>query len=148
MIIKFADILLLQLVLIPRIEVTSIFSGSTPADYRKQDFDYYRCNDTFYDVSLRDINRRCEELFKMAGTLIHEGAARELKIKLKSKITFAGTFETLSYQEMKKFLLFTKNKISTSKKNMSMIYSLVMMTFVFLCLSSFNTCHGSDLERK
>lgn len=66
-----------QLVLIPRIEVTTIFSGSTPAFHRKQDFDYYRCNDSLYDVTLHDINKRCEELFQMAGTLVYNGATRE-----------------------------------------------------------------------
>lgn len=63
--------------LIPRIEVTSIFTGSTPADYRRQDFEYYRCNDTYYDVSVRDVNKKCEELFQMAGTFIHDGASRK-----------------------------------------------------------------------
>lgn len=66
-----------QLALIPRIEVTSIFSGSVPADIRKQDFDYYRCNDTYYDIAAREVNKRCEELFQMAGTLVYDGASRK-----------------------------------------------------------------------
>lgn len=91
-----------QLTLIPRIDVTSIFSGSTPADYRKQDFDYYRCNDSYYDVGVRDINKRCEELFQMAGTLVYDGASRKSQ-----PITIY--FKSLSYQKKweKKSFLFT-----------------------------------------
>lgn len=86
-----------QLTLIPRIDVTSIFSGSIPADYRKQDFDYYRCNDSYYDVGVRDINKRCEELFQMAGTLVYDGASRKFQ-------PIAIYFKSLSYrpENMKK----------------------------------------------
>lgn len=71
----------LQLALIPRIEVTSIFTGSAPADYRKQDFEYYRCNDTYYDIAFSEtVNKRCEELFQMAGTLVFDGAARKYSL--------------------------------------------------------------------
>lgn len=63
--------------LIPRIEVTTIFSGSTPGFRRKEDFDYYRCNESYYDAAARDVNKRCEELFQMAGTLVYNGATRK-----------------------------------------------------------------------
>lgn len=86
-----------QLALIPRIEVTTIFSGSSPADYRKQDFDHFRCNDSYYEVSVKDGNKRCEELLRMAGTLVFEGATR--------KYNDPHIFQTLSYQREKKHKL-------------------------------------------
>lgn len=63
--------------MIPRIEVTSIFSGSAPGEIRHRDFDYYRCNDSYYDISFAEADEKCKELFGMAGTLIHGGATRK-----------------------------------------------------------------------
>lgn len=63
--------------MIPRIEVTNIFAGSSPAEIRLSDFDRYHCNDSYYDVAITAAEKRCQELFAMAGTLIHDGAARK-----------------------------------------------------------------------
>lgn len=97
---------LLQLVLLPRIEVTSIFSGSTPADYRRRDFDQYRCNDSYYDIAGRETDKRCEELFQMAGTLVFDGAAR------KSPVDSRLIFFFLSYRD-------DNEKFYSPKKNLS-----------------------------
>jgi laminin, beta 1 len=71
-----SQILIDSVALIPRIEVTSIFDGSNKAETRLKDFQYYRCNDSYYEVNGINADKRCEELFSMAGTLIHDGATR------------------------------------------------------------------------
>jgi hypothetical protein len=68
-----------QLTLVPRIDVTTIFKGSSIADIRTQDFEYYGCNDTYYDVALTShASPKCQELINMAATLVYNGATRKL----------------------------------------------------------------------
>lgn len=68
--------------LIPRIDVTTIFSGSTRATERAQDFIYYGCNDSYYDVSAQtSASAKCQELINMASIEVHNGATRKYFFK-------------------------------------------------------------------
>lgn len=64
--------------LIPRIEVTSVFAGSASAITRQQEFDYYRCNESFYEVSLKNVPQVCQKYINMASAEVFNGASRKL----------------------------------------------------------------------
>ena len=66
--------------MIPRIEVTSIFTGSQIANTRADDYRYYRCNESYYDVSLDAALGKCKELWDMTATYVYNGATREYQL--------------------------------------------------------------------
>lgn len=62
----------------PRIEVTTIFSGSVPAENRFQEWEHFGCNQTYYDVNY-DSNSldECKELLNTVSIYVFNGAARK-----------------------------------------------------------------------
>lgn len=83
-----------QLTLIPRIEVTSIFAGSSSATSRHQEFEQNRCNESYYDIDVDPSLPQCQELVNMAATLVFNGATR------KYQLTTMLQFKFLSYHKI------------------------------------------------
>jgi coxsackievirus/adenovirus receptor len=69
------------LALIPRIEVTSVFTGSQIAQKRKEEFDYYGCNYSYYDITQAAAPEKCVELIQNSATEIFNGATRKSLIE-------------------------------------------------------------------
>jgi laminin, beta 1 len=69
----------LQLVLIPRIEVTPIFAGSAPAENRMREYVRHGCNQTYYEVNYDSsvVAGECKDLLNQVSIYVFNGATRE-----------------------------------------------------------------------
>nr|XP_036214745.1 laminin subunit beta-1 [Bactrocera oleae]XP_036214746.1 laminin subunit beta-1 [Bactrocera oleae] len=71
-----ATIMIDSLTLVPRIEVTSVFTGSIAADLRRREYIQMGCNQSLYDIRYTNIvDPRCQDLENYASTEIHDGAS-------------------------------------------------------------------------
>jgi laminin beta 1 len=72
-----------QLTLIPRIEVTTLVSMTgAEIDNIRREFEYYGCNQTYYDLNYDDHSRgRCKNILNMVSTYVFNGATRKLHKK-------------------------------------------------------------------
>ncbi|TMW54832.1 hypothetical protein DOY81_000065 [Sarcophaga bullata] len=71
-----ATIMIDSLTLIPRIELTPVFSGSPLAEDRRQEYYDLGCNQSLYDLRyVAFANKRCRELENYVSTIIHDGAS-------------------------------------------------------------------------
>lgn len=69
----------LQIVLVPKIEVTPIFTGSIPAETRLREFTQLGCNQTYYDVNYeKTASQECRDLLNTVSIFVFNGAARKL----------------------------------------------------------------------
>lgn len=67
-----------QLTLIPRIEVTTIAQLQSPeVDNIKQDFDYYNCNHTYYEVNYDYADEKCKQILNWISMTVYNGASCE-----------------------------------------------------------------------
>lgn len=57
--------------------MTSVFAGSANAIVRQQEFDYYRCNESYYDVSFKNVPEVCKNFINMASAEVFNGASRK-----------------------------------------------------------------------
>lgn len=73
-----AQILIDSIALIPKIEVTSIFTGSPPAENRLREFMRFNCNTTYYDVNYdQKLNDQCRDLLMKTSVVEFNGAVRK-----------------------------------------------------------------------
>lgn len=71
-----ATIMIDSLTLIPRIELTTVFSGSPIADSRRQEYYQMGCNQSLYDMRYSTFaDERCRELENYVSTVIYDGAS-------------------------------------------------------------------------
>ncbi|XP_037816684.1 laminin subunit beta-1 [Lucilia sericata] len=71
-----ATIMIDSLTLIPRIELTSVFSGTPVADSRRQEYYQMGCNQSLYDLRYGAFaDERCRELENYVSTIIYDGAS-------------------------------------------------------------------------
>lgn len=71
-----ATIMIDSLTLIPRIELTTVFSGSPIADSRRQEYYQLGCNQSLYDLRYSGFaDERCRELENYVSTVIYDGAS-------------------------------------------------------------------------
>lgn len=64
-----------QLALIPRIEVTPIFSGGTPGEHRLREYTRLGCNQTYYEVNYEsNLPDQCKELLHSVNIWLFDGA--------------------------------------------------------------------------
>ncbi|XP_059611859.1 laminin subunit beta-1 isoform X2 [Phlebotomus argentipes] len=70
-----AQILIDSLVLVPVIEVSSLFNFSAPAENRRREYERYRCNETYYDVNY-DVNspEQCQDIYRTISIFVYDGA--------------------------------------------------------------------------
>lgn len=67
---------MLQIALIPRIEVTPIFSDGTPGEQRLREYKRLGCNQTYYDVNYeKNMPDQCKELLHSVNIWVFDGAA-------------------------------------------------------------------------
>ncbi|XP_022231765.2 laminin subunit beta-1 [Drosophila obscura] len=69
-----ATILVDSLTLIPRIEVTPIFTGSPMADLRRREYAKHNCNQSLYDINYKS-DPECRDLDNYVSTYVHDGAS-------------------------------------------------------------------------
>lgn len=73
-----AQILIDSIALIPKIEVTSIFSGSPPAENRLREYMRFNCNTTYYDVNYdQKLNEQCRDILMKTSVVEFNGAVRK-----------------------------------------------------------------------
>lgn len=60
--------------------MTSIFTGSQIANTRADDYRYYRCNDSYHDITWEAVMDKCKELWDRAAILVYNGATRKYQL--------------------------------------------------------------------
>lgn len=65
--------------LIPRIEVTPVFTGTESAKNRLDEYTMLGCNQTYYDVNFESggVNQKCKDLLNTVSIYVFDGAARK-----------------------------------------------------------------------
>ncbi|XP_055695879.1 laminin subunit beta-1 [Lutzomyia longipalpis] len=71
-----AQIFIDSIVLVPQIDVTSLFNFTAPPyENRQRENEQYRCNETFYDGNYDgNLQQECEDLSRSISTIVHDGA--------------------------------------------------------------------------
>ena len=65
-----ASVLIDSIAVVPRPDSIPFFSGNSAADYRRQEFDHYRCTQYFYSVVKADIPEVCKKHLYSVGLFV------------------------------------------------------------------------------
>lgn len=70
---------MLQLALIPKIEVTPIFTVGSPAENRRREYIRLGCNQTYYDIDYeKNMPDQCKELLHSINIWVFDGATGKI----------------------------------------------------------------------
>lgn len=74
--------MVLQIILIPRIDKIPWFHGTPPAEARRREFDRHQCAQYIYGLNSENMPELCKKFYNSIGAYIFQGAFGKLYIYL------------------------------------------------------------------